>query len=97
MDIAETQEDLSRVEAQAAETAEAERQRYDVLVARHEKLKESHLRLRKRVDRIELVAEALFVHLERSGKLEADAFGELMQELDAADGKLDGRVKKRSI
>lgn len=96
MDILEAQEDLSRIQADAVQTAEAERQRYDELVERHEKLKQAHLRLRKRVDRIELVAEALFVHLQRSEKLDAGAFDELMQELDAADGKLDGRVQKPS-
>lgn len=96
LDIQDAKEDLSRVEADAAESAEAARKRYDQLAERHQKLKQAHVRLRQRVDRIELVAEALFVHLERAGKLEAGAFGELMQELDAADGKVDGRAQKRS-
>ncbi len=96
LDIHDAQEDLSRVEAEAAGSAEEARQRYDQLAERHQKLKQAHVRLRQRVDRIELVAEALFVHLERTGQLEGGAFAELMQELDAADGKVDGRAKTRS-
>lgn len=45
-----------------------------------------------RIDRIELVTEALFLHLEQHNGLTRERLRELMHEVDAADGKVDGKA-----
>ncbi len=65
------------------------------LELRLEKLKQAHLRLRGRMDRVELVTEALFVHLESTGSLDRSRLRELIEQIDAADGKVDGRARKQ--
>ncbi len=69
----------------------------------HIKLRDHHVKVRKhfvalrdRVDRMELMLEALFVHSESKGDIDKDTLRRIMRELDAADGKQDGRLRKRS-
>lgn len=52
--------------------------------------------LRTRLNRVELVAEALFMHLESQGQIDRKRLLSLMEEIDARDGEADGRAKKRS-
>jgi len=67
----------------------------DRVELRLEKLKQAHLRLRDRMDRVELVTEALFVHLESTGALDGPGLRKLIKQIDAADGKVDGRARKK--
>lgn len=89
--------DVERLQQGSAKLADQEslRQECERLQARFDKLKQAHLRLRSRTDRIELVVEALFVHLESTGSLALDRLRELVEQIDAADGKVDGRARKR--
>jgi soluble cytochrome b562 len=48
--------------------------------------------LRRRVDQLELMVEALFGHLESKGELDREGFAKLMVQIDLADGVEDGKI-----
>lgn len=48
----------------------------------------------QRIERLELLVETLLHHLERSGQLDRQKFGDLVEQVDLADGNLDGRISK---
>jgi hypothetical protein len=45
-----------------------------------------------RLDRLELLVQALFTHLERHGQLDRAQLAALVEQIDLADGALDGRI-----
>lgn len=49
-------------------------------------------RLERRIDRAELVVETLFMALENQGLLNPQIFQTLLREVDALDGRVDGRA-----
>jgi len=51
--------------------------------------------VRKRLNRVELVTEALFMHLEKQGQIDRAGLREMMEQIDARDGETDGRARKR--
>jgi hypothetical protein len=46
----------------------------------------------QRIERLELLLETLLHHLEQSGQLDRERFARLVEQVDLADGYLDGRV-----
>lgn len=46
----------------------------------------------KRVDRAELVLEAMFMYLENQGLMTRETLAVLIREVDGLDGKIDGRA-----
>lgn len=48
----------------------------------------------QRVERLELLLETLFHHLEQSGLIDRQKFAVLVEQIDLADGNLDGRISK---
>lgn len=48
----------------------------------------------QRIERLELLVETLLHHLEQSGQLDRQKFGALVEQVDLADGNLDGRISK---
>ena len=49
----------------------------------------------QRLNRVELVTEALFMHLEKQGQIDRAGLREMMEQIDARDGETDGRARKR--
>jgi hypothetical protein len=47
---------------------------------------------RSRLDRAELVIEAMFVYLENQGLMNREVLATLIREVDGLDGKVDGRA-----
>lgn len=48
--------------------------------------------LRKRVDQLELMLEALYAHMENKGDIDREKLSDLMIQVDLADGVEDGRI-----
>ena len=93
-DLDDAQDDIRTLAGKLADMGEL-RRAHVKLAKRFEKLKTAHLRLRDRADRIELVVEGLFAHLQAQGGLDRDELRRRMDEIDEADGKRDGRARKR--
>ncbi|MBW2528377.1 MAG: hypothetical protein JRI23_29650 [Deltaproteobacteria bacterium] len=93
-DLDRAQDDLRALEDSLEDLGKL-RQAHVKLTKRFEKLKQAHLRLRERAYRVELVVEAIFAHLESQGQMDRDGLRRWMDEIDAADGKQDGRARKR--
>ncbi|WP_146661615.1 hypothetical protein [Enhygromyxa salina] len=47
----------------------------------------------QRLDRTELVLEAMFLYLENQGLMNRETLARLVQEVDELDGKRDGRAR----
>jgi len=86
---------LTSLERDLDEIAASVRQSDEKLQERFAKLKKHFLALRDRVNRVELVTEALFAHFEAKGEIDRDRLRVLMACIDQADGKADGRARNK--
>lgn len=93
--LKEHEADLGTLERDLDELAGGMREGDKELHERVSKLRKHFVALRDRLNRVELVTEALFAHFESKGELDRDRLRTLMDELDEKDGKRDGRVRKR--
>lgn len=56
-------------------------------------LQRSLIETRARLDRAELVVEAMFVYLENQGLMNRETLAMLVREVDGLDGKVDGKAE----
>lgn len=71
---------------------ESTREQLDVAVGANDALREIVLWQGQRLDRLELLFEALFRGFEQTGAVDRATFAKMVEQVDLADGALDGKI-----